>query len=334
MDCFNNLIGITGKCASDSPESVYNLNDLPGVSLFNVESGISSEANTAVSYLERIKNVLAPQMVVDEVRNRLSPNYEMKSVVEQDILGVWKDNLQTQAAQAYKVGVNISITKKPYLALDITRIGLMVQSSGAVNVEVIDLISGQTLDTISVTAVAGVPTYIDLSKTYYTRKQNLNLFIGYDATALGGYKTDLAKGFCSGCSSTYKKGSFMAVKGSKIATGDQAIDENLVSMAGTGGVNLTYSVRCAVEPFICSIRQVLATAILYKCGELIMQEMRSPNNRLNSTVAVHGEDFERLQIDYEEKYSETMKGVLQNLQLPKDQCFKCKQRVKHEVVTP
>lgn len=334
MDCLTNLIGIDGKCSSDTPESPYFINDLPGVSIYNVESAINSEPNSAVSYLTRLKNIVAPQIILDRLRSHLKPNHEIKSAVDQDVIGLFQDNLQIQAAQAFHVGLNIKIDRQPYYALDITKIGLQLQTSGAVNVEIRDLISGTVLDTIAVTTVANVPTYVNVNKTYFTDKQKLNLFVSYDATATGGYKTNLKKGFCSSCDKPYVNGGHVSLKGAKLATGATAIDENLQSLDGTAGLTLTYSVRCAIEPFICSIKPLLYTAIWYKLGELVMQEMRAPNNRLNSVVSVYQDDYERLELDYSEKYEETLKGVLNGLSLPNTPCFKCRERVKSQVVLP
>jgi rRNA maturation endonuclease Nob1 len=334
LDCFQNLIGIDGKCTADSPESVYNVNDLTGITIHNVESGISSEPDSAVSYLTRIKDVIAPQIITDTLRTHLMTKHQMKSIIDQEVIGLFKDDLETQSAQAFDTGINVVVDKEPYLAFHLTKIGLQLQSSGAVNVRVIDLISGTVLDTISVTTVANVPTYVDLNKTYFTDKQKLNLLIAYDATALGSYETNLAKNFCTSCGIPYKRGNRIQFTGKKIATGSTLINDNLESMDGTAGLSITYSLSCAVEPFICSLRALMATSVLYKVGELVMKEMRGPNNRLNSVVAVYQNDFERLELEFREMYDETIKNIMDNLNIPNDECFNCRSRVRHKVMTP
>ena len=334
LTCFENLIGIDGKCIADDPDSVYNINDLNGITIKNVESGISDEPDSAIAFLTRLKDIIVPQMVTDKLRTHLIPQHQLKSIIDQEVIGLYKDNLETQSSQAFDVGMNIKVDKQPYLALDITKIGLQVQSTGTHIVKIIDLISGTVLDSIHIHAVANVPTYLDISKTYYTDKQKMNLLIAYDATALGGYKTNLAKNFCSSCDIPYNRGNRISFKGAKIATGAILTDENLETLDGTAGLSVTYALRCAVEPFICALRPILATAILYKVGELVMKEMRSPNNRLNSVVSVYQTDFERLEADFKIEHDIAMENILNNLSLPNDECFRCRERVRHVVMTP
>ena len=91
------------------------------------------------------------------------------------------------------------------------------------------------------------------------------------------------------------------------------------------GLSLTYSLNCTFDPFLCSIKNLLAIPLAYKAGELILNNMLY-SKRTNSIVNVFNSDHKELAQLYADKYQFEMEDILKRVKLPNDLCFECNQK--------
>ena len=326
MDCLTGLVGIRGVCTPDTPDSIYYINDLPSISIKEVDASLNSEAASAVELINQ-KLEEAGNLIASRIQTYLQPRYKGGSVIQNGIVGIVKENLELVSTQTgYLIGKHIEILAGDYLELFISRVGLHVAASGAVSVYVYDLNANKLLDTISVTAVADQLTYVDVYKSYKSYGQQLNLFIGY--TYQASYKTTLSRNNCSSCTGQVYSNQYIRFANRAILSSDVKIEENLVA-GGDDGLVLQYAVNCHSEPFICSIKHLLAAAIRWKAGELLVMEM-AYSKRNNSYINIYGDDYTALLTAYANGYEAEIKNITQNLRIPNNLCFTCNQRVKLE----
>lgn len=325
MECLTGLIGIRGICTPDAPDSIYYINDLPGISIKEVDAALNSESSSAVELINQ-KLEEAGNLISSRIQTYLQPKYKGGSVIQNGIVGFVKENLELVNTQTgYLIGKHVEILAGDYLELFISRIGLHVSTTGSVDVLVYDLNEGKLLDTIQVSAVADEVTYIDVYKSYKTYGQQLNLFFGYAYQA--SYKTTLSRNNCSSCTGQVYSNQYIRFANRAVLSSDVKIEENLVS--GDDGLILQYSVNCHSDPFICSIKHLLAAAIRWKAGELLVMEMLY-SKRNNSYINIYGDDNTALLSAYAAGYEAEIKNITQNLRIPNNVCFTCNQRVKLE----
>lgn len=333
MGCFDNLIGIKGNCgALQVPDSGLFLQDLPNINIAVMDSAIGRDVTSAYDALQR-KLELAGILVVNEMRTALSSKFRMSGVVESGKVGYIKDNLQIQSAQAKYVGTNITVDEYPYLEFYITRIGVHLQTSGDVDLKVVDLNSGTVLDTITITAVANTPTYKEVSKHYKTNGNQLNIAVVYDATSEDSYKTSVHPNWCRTCSGSYYNCSYSRIRAVSIGLADVLVDSNLTSLDNTCGVIVEYNLACDLERFACSIKYQLAQCIWYRTGILVLDEIIN-SKRFNSLITLYQGEYSECRSYYQNYYDTQLKYVLNNLRIPNDVCFLCQPKVMTESVLP
>jgi hypothetical protein len=328
MNCLENIVGIRGLCGGDTtPNSIYYINDLAGIGIKEADAAMDAEYANAYDFLKS-KIDLAGDLIASKMRSYFNPRFKGGSVIEQHTVGIFQQNLNVANAQAtYLVGKNFYIYRNPYFNLHLSKIGLHVDIQGNVDVFVYDLTSNKLLDTIVVAATAGEVSYVDVSKTYATEGQTMNLFIGYAAT-FASYKTNLTLNGCRTCRSPYTYSNpYISVTSSKILAASNKVDENLDSNSNNDGLSVTYSISCTFDPFVCSVKHMLAEAIWYKAGAMIAEELKY-SKRFNSIVTLYKADATELIAMYEEKMMESLNSTLQNMRVPDNYCFECNKRVK------
>lgn len=326
MDCLTGLVGIRGVCTPDAPDSIYYINDLPGISIKEVSASMNSESKSAVDLINN-KLEEAGNLIASRLQTLLQPRFSGGSVIQNGIVGYVQENQQTVGNQTgYLIGKHIEITGGEYLELFISRVGLHMVSTGSVSVYVYDLNQNKLLDTITVSAVAGEVSYVDVFKSYKGYGQQINLFIGY--TYQASYKTILSRNNCTSCTGQVYSNPYIRFANRAIATGSSKIEENLVS-GGDDGLILQYAVNCHSEPFICSIKHLLAAAIRWKAGELLVMEMVY-SKRNNSYINIYGDDHAELLASYAAAYEAEIKNITQNMRIPDNICFSCNRKVKLE----
>ena len=328
VTCLSNLIGIRGyNCGADTvPDSVYYINDLAGIGIKEADAAMDNEVKTGYDLLQQ-KIDIAGDLIANNMRTYFNPRYKGGSIVANHTIGIWRTDRATSAAAAtYLIGKNFYMSLSEYLEFNITKVGLMVDTTADVDVYVYDLISDTLLDTITVPCVAGVPSYVDVSKVYKNLGQKLNLFIGYAAT-FASYKTNMTNGSCVTCRGYGYSNPYINVNSAKVLSADDKIEANLDPNSNNDGLSITYSINCTFEPFICTNKILLAEAIWYKAGALVAEELKF-SKRFNSVVTLYKTDATELITNYEARSQMALNTVLQNMRLPDNVCFDCKKKVK------
>lgn len=326
MDCLDGLVGTRGLCEVATPDSIYYINDLPAISIKEVSASLNSESQSAADLIAN-KIQEAGNFVSSRLQTFLLPRYKGASLIQNGVVGYVQDDLQliTDQTGSY-IGKQVTITGSEYLELFISRVGLHMVSTGSVNVLVYDLIQNKLLDTIPVSAVAGEVTYLDVYKSYKSNGQKINLFFCYAYAP--SYKTILSLNNCTSCTGQVYINPYARFANRSIPTGSAKINENLVG-GDDDGLIIQYSVNCSSEPFVCSVRHLLAEAIYWKAGELLVMEMVY-SKRNNSYITIYSDDHAALLAAYNASYLAAINNVTQNMKIPTNECFICNQRVKLE----
>jgi hypothetical protein len=333
MDCFDNLIGIHRSCNETEPSSGLWIQDLEGINLSVANAATDNETISGITLIEE-KITFAQNAIAATIRNQMASKVRAGSILQNDTVGFYRDNLRVVSAEAGKLkGIRVKITNHSYLEFFLSRLFLKLEDAVTTNVYVYDLLSDTLLDTISITTVAKKATPVLVNKSYLTNKQRLHLFICYDSSVSDTYETTLNNASCSNCTGSDYSNKYISFSGCSMDSSDQKIDSNLTSISGSNGMSLEYSLNCSIEPFICNMGNQLAWPLLHKVGAEIMKELIA-SRRLNSVVTIDKATNEMLRDKFEAEYMASMSAILDNMKLPTDICFKCNQPVRKAVAIP
>lgn len=333
MGCFDNIIGIDKKCSADVPSSNLFIQDLPGVTVKLADLAADEETESGVSLINE-KITFATNSILQDIREYMLPYMKVKSLVENNTIGYYQDDLTAVAAEAgFRKGIQVKIDNHRYLDFYINSIKLQTNTSGATSIYIYNLITGKLLDTIAITTVADVPTEVFVQKSYKTENQKLNLFVAIDGN-VGTYQTGLSKSQlgCTTCKGGYQN-NYAVFQNSKIATAGPFTNVSTRATTYTTGLSINYSISCSVDVFACNISNLLAWPILHKTGAELMRELQY-SRRLNSIIVIDKTMNEKLREEFDAEYVKSMQRILQNISVPNDECFVCQQKVKSIVRVP
>jgi hypothetical protein len=333
MNCFDNLIGIHRSCNETEPSSGLWLQDLEGMTLSIANAATDNETISGITLIEE-KITFAQNAILATLRNQLANQVRVNSILQNDTVGYYKDNLRVVSAEAGKLkGIRVRVKSYPYLEFFLSRLFLKLKDAVTTDVYVYDLMSDTLLDTIAITTVAKKPTAVLVNKSYLSNRQNLHLFICFDSSVSDTYETNISGANCASCTGNDYSNRYISFSGGSIDTADQKIDSNISSNSGTNGLSVEYSLNCSIEPYICNMGNQLAWPLLHKVGAEIMKELIA-SRRLNSIVTIDKGTNEMLRDKWEAEYMASMSAILDNMKLPTDICFKCNQPVRKTVAIP
>ena len=280
---------------------------------------------------------ISTEYLLNDVKTRLFPNFKQRSVLENQVSGYYRDNqVISPAVSGSLKGIQIKIVEWPYLSFNPSSISLMVNYTGDVPVQVWDLIQNKLLDTFTVPAVAGQIVSVNVNKRYLTNGQALNLFIGYDSTGIDGYRSyvwNQGIAGCRACMPTSYGNRFVWTSSRTIPIDSQKNQGNLQSFNDTGGLSVSFSLECAIDSFVCSIRQGLAFSLLHRAAMQILQRVKM-STRVNTKVTLRKEEVDNLYLWFEGEYGKGMDNLFKNLDLPNDICFNCNSRINTGISMP
>lgn len=284
----------------------------------------------------------AKHQVLNDVLMNLQSCIKNNSVIDNDVIGYWDDyNSNTiQASTAKYKGLQVTIDRYPYLEFYVHKINLFFNTAITSNIIVYDLIENRVIDTIPFTSVANQITEVVVNESYNSDKQRVNLFFYYDAGLTGNYKTYInkKKTACKGCG---KNSRYVELYGAEVLKTSSIIQDNIDREGECHGMSMTYSLNCTIEPFLCSIRNLLQFPLLYKSAAEIMKEAYYNPDRVNSYVTTSRGDHKELWQEYEAEYNKLMfggynedgsrklmQGLIDRLVLPRDICFDHRQGIR------
>ena len=326
--CYTDLLGIS-RAFNDTSDSGYYIEDLE-ISVKDADSGHTDIDGSGRNYLTRKYN-FATKVIADEVRNKLRKNFKIGSVLHDGVLGSFRRDMPTFAANASKYrGIRIRIDHAPYVKLNINRASLMLQGSGSQTIRVFDLQQNKQIDTFTITSVADEVVSVDLEKSYQSYKQRLDLIFVYDATTAG-YQVPITKGGCRSCEANNR---FLNASGIEIAQSADKVNGNIQgSNGGTGGLTITYNIECDMDAFVCSMRQMIAHPLLYLWAAKVAEGF-GQSDRFNSKIRLPQEDWGELHDRWMGRFEELLDGIFENWKAPNDECFACNSGFNKVVMIP
>lgn len=330
MGCLDNLIGINNVCDIVQSVSGLSVNDLPGMSIKIAESIITNEDISGKKFIED-KIQFSQKYLIADIRNYLQDKFKINSILSSETFGIYKPvpSISTAIAGRLK-GIRVLVYEYSYTELQISRIGIKLNSSVTDNIYIYDLSSGKLLDTIEFTSIAGEIVYVDVNKKYKANKQKQSIFVCLDASIADQYDTYSGQRGCLSCSRSnvieYSTSGY-------ISSASQKIDSNFIASSGSAGITIDYNISCDIERFICSMAQSVAWPLLYKIGAEILKELRFSKN-LNSMVLIDRENSEEMLTYYESEYLRGMNQLTTNMRIPDDICFRCDKKIKRTIQIP
>jgi hypothetical protein len=324
MACLDNLLGIKSECTDTTPTVSLYIDSL--VTSSEMEKFYDAPHETVKAMFDDKLND-AINVVKNDVYSQFTGNYITHSVIDSKRVGIYDErNAASDAIAATYKGLEIKMDQsKSSLKLVISSIKFYGNHTGNIDVKIFNTLTGETLATETIAAVAGE---VVEAFTNYEYSGNLEpMFIGvmYDSTGVDAYKSTVGLTGCTSCSDTaYNQvNSYLGVRAVNNSTGSSVVQSNLTGTADTGGLSIVYSVECDHKGWMCNQKNVLAMPVLYKTAELLMEYALFNSSRFNDHSTNRDKYVER-QMMYKDKYDETMKGVLNNMVLPvNDICLKC-----------
>ena len=331
MGCFDSVISYKGGCTSVSGLLLDQI-----IPINEAERYVGVDYATAADLIDD-KIDFAIQNIVTEMTTKFSSSYIPRTILENKRAGYFAETQTLKAASAHYRGIELRIcNQESYLSLYVSSIDTYLNYSGALSIKVIDTMTGELLDTIAVTSVAGeiVTTYVD--KTYNAEKRKRRIAFVYDCTTIPNYLTNLIGEGCTTCNGgLYNLNGFITGRSIKYATGATPILANIDGHTDTAGLSINFSLVCDNRSWLCAHRNQLALPILYRTGELIMEYAYFNSDRFNTKTTIRREELNNRMMKYHEDYVTHLDIVLKNIQTPMDGiCFTCKPRSKSITTLP
>lgn len=321
MACFDNIVGLRSLCSDTDPD--FFLEDI-GINKSEIEQVITKDYTSVQDFIDK-KSAFAVTKVTNEVYNYLKPNFKADSILAGSRIGYESDTKELVAQTGY-VGIEINLyNPSSFVDFVISDISLFVNVTSTVPVLLYDIKQGLLLETIIVPTTAGVISTLIQKVVVPSQRRPLNLWLGYDATAIDSYKVNTHNG-CGGCRGYTFSNRFITATGAAIDTPFTSVE----GLTHTGGISLNYSVNCNHTDWLCSHRQILGLPILYKTGIEIVNHVltAAANQRTVSYTTSQVEVMEKKLAMLESEYRTTMGNLLGSMQVPQDRnCFHCNNRI-------
>lgn len=279
--------------------------------------------------------------VSQKIHSYVSPKYKIRSVIENVRAGYYNNNLiQSAAIPNTMKGIQFELVNgDSYLDFQLVELSLMLANSiGNLNLHVIDLMTGATIVTYGINTTANIPTTVFPNITIKSNRKRMNIFIGYDSTAVQSIQSSLATdGNCGTCSGKYYiQNQFVRTTPGTIGVAAQKIDSNVTSVSDTGGLSVVYSVACNHTDWLCSISNVISLPILWKTAASLMEHALTISPNEGMTTRTMNRDLLDMRLKmYNEKFAEAFESAVHNIVLPSDEkCFVCNNMIRTTYMIP
>ena len=317
LDCFLNYIGLKGCGANDvTPPSGLFINSLEGISEELLTSIADSEQITAQDVWDDAQsNALC--VFEGDILGILNERFSQQTILETVTVGQLCEPLVTVANSNELKGIALSLEHNKYFNLDIFQVYLYSDTAvlGAI-INIYDLVTGKVVFTVTQDLVEGHNT-INIEQSYAALPTRNRLFISYDANIVTSVKSQNTL-WNDGCDCS----GYVQICGGTVDVGTPVLWENLTRDGESHGMSVSFSLQCSLEKYICSKRSLFTAALKYLLGrEIIAQAMASP--RFNQFTTVSTKMHQDLHDEFERKYHDQLKTVLDNIRLPDDICFEC-----------
>lgn len=330
MACFDGIIGYKG-CETGAGILLDNL-----VPYSEVQKYVTADYEDADELIEE-KIAFAIKNVTKEIGSHFRSNYKPKTIIDSKRAGFFAETQTLKSSAAQYRGIELELcTYETYYSLYISEIQTYLDYTGNVSILVVDTMTGETLDTITVASVAGQISTTYVNKTYNAEKRKRRIAFVYDCTSIDNYLTSLIGDGCSTCNKgLYNISNIVKGRSIKYDTADTPILANIEGHTDTAGLSLVFTLHCDNESWICANRSVLELPLLNKTAELIMEFALYNSDRFNTKTAINKEEISERLIKYREDYENQMKIVLAGMITPSDGiCFVCNRQLKYVTTLP
>ena len=337
ISCLDGLVDTLGNCNGQRTSGVMYLDDI-GVSLQDAMDGNDLFENGRELVSSKIG--FAQQIIKNDVMTYFNGRLSRNSVLSNGVVGYFRENKVSKVSSADELGgIFIEVNKYPYIDFYLHKVRLLVKEAVTFDLKIYDCITGQELYSQSVTTNAEDYTDVVIDQSFKTQGQKTQLLIAYPKANVTAYSTQISNVGCGSCLYGKTYDGFAHRYGAKVGASEDLIKKNIDLSGDTNGMSIVYSLNCSLDNFVCSLRNRLQYALLHLVGAKIMEEITFSKNQ-NSTTLIFRGDAETQRERFQNEYDQTMfgafnengqkikKGLLDQLALPNDVCFKCKPTVK------
>jgi hypothetical protein len=317
IDCLNNLIGVRDLPPYEDPDSGYYINDLQGLTTTQLEDISDDTDHYEVRLAWDDIYARSSRLLETDIKNAIKKYFKRYSYIDNGITGqLTKSETLTAANNLNGWSFNLGFQSKN-LVLNITEFSLYLNTAIDFNIFVYDLNSGEKLDEIRYTGIAGLNTY-RIMKNYAVHKHD-NIFVCYNANEVSVLKM-----------TEYKPHGF--TQSGDIPRTGSIVEGNLTG--GDTGLSVTFNIECSVSNFVCQRIDSFKDAFLYKLGVEFCNE-RIYSDRINRYTLMDRDEADKLRIEFNDQYALLIDAALKDLQVREsDECFECNKAVNYRVMLP
>lgn len=292
---------------------------------------IIEDQKSAAAYIKERINYCYNRMVA-EINTELYSCFQQATVLENNLVGTYRESMASQAAQpGTRAGIILQLRQNSFTEIILSKVSLWTTNyTGPVTIKVHNMVSGQELDSFEINVIANQIQYFDINKKYMTNKQYELIYISYLTDGIDSIQSTLFSTYtgCSTCSKGSMGSRYMIMNGATIGNSEPKLYSNLQYPGTTAGLSIQYSLNCSTDSFLCSLKDQLAWPLLHLLGADLCQEIINGNKRLNSVTTVLKDQAEALKPDFEAKYMDSIQSMFQRMQLPEDVCIKRNRKVR------
>ena len=325
LECLTGLIDVRGCKRTNGSTPVVYISDLPGISVKSLDMVADSDKENYKGVLTAIYN-RAVLRIINDFHSQSGINSRVKVFNNSYCNGKYITPFEEIPPSSVSVdqGILFTFPLSKYLSLRLQSIRFFSSSISNVTFFVKEALSGAILKEVTVQVNQG-DNFIPLDVLVFPAPYRQQLFVGYDGSSTGYYKTINTECYddcnctceivsCSGCTS---------VRGMQTNT---LTDE-------TYGLSVTYNLECSAERLICENKSSFTTALLYASGIEYIHEVYG-SDRINYFTSTNAEEREKLLEDFNKRYWSGLKTAIKNISFCDDCCFECIEKVTYQYVSP
>jgi len=353
MDCLIDYVGLSSCFSKTKPLSNKYLDILPGIKLKNLEDVSEVDVKSAYELWNNIQ-VRSAMRMESELIKHFNRYFKGESIIDYGEAGYSMLPYTELSSASERRGIYIKFKASRFMELFVHTIGLWSKNDVKdFELYINDVGTGHVLDKITVDIKNGFNT-ITIDKKYYPSTGEGAIYIHYLGNLIETVQTTVEPGKNCHCyedvcgymyqtsySEAIERGyhlqpslhsqcfscanmcdDHIEVKGASIPLKYSVNKANLRMSTSTFGMNVRFDVRCSVNAFGCSVKDLFLQAWMYLCASEFALEWKS-SSRINNLTTIHEDKSEELYVMYEQRYMEAMDEIFKSLTVPKDFCYEC-----------
>lgn len=343
MNCFIDYIGLRGSVSGIVPDSGLYINDLPGISMKNIDAIAGPDQ---LNYLQLWNTIQARGVRKFEtaIMGIMRKRYRIKTLLQSiDLLRQIDQIFYDPIGQYRGFAIELSfknmqrLVASPFQTTTIQTLSLYLTQAATADipVKIFDLNTGDVLDSFVIPQAKAVIGWnmIKVFKKYTSYR----LFCGYDATAVKGtnlYIPPTVSYACAACANWIYGFVFCNayVRGAQtIVAGDFT---DLAFTNQSYGLSGVFNVGCTYDGLACNNKGLFANALWYLLGAEIMIE-RLSSDRINRYTTIDRDQAQANREYFEGEYTTILEQALEGVDLRmNDCCIECNAPVTYREMQP